>query len=262
MFLLLFTAITITAIAQKGHDKDKKEHGQGHGKDQENHGTGKADKEHGNPHQDMNDDKDEHGNGNDKGNNGHHKGEKDDHGKMDGRGINGNGRGNDVIHFDDGKPGNNVYYNWTPATFRERAKIRNQEKVTICHKINGSDQPPVTLSVSINALQAHLNHGDTRGTCPAVAKSRYSDTYIQKRNAYYNNLVRAQEQVAYSRSMLDYARARLQASQIELARLRQQNRDAAAIQRKEAAVVEVQQNVSVMETLIGTATTLLVNKFL
>jgi len=33
------------------------------------------------------------------------------------------------------------------------------EKVTICHKSNN------TLSVSVNALQAHLNHGDTEGAC-------------------------------------------------------------------------------------------------
>ena len=33
------------------------------------------------------------------------------------------------------------------------------KNVTICHK--GKE-----MTVSINALQAHLNHGDTEGPCP------------------------------------------------------------------------------------------------
>ena len=37
------------------------------------------------------------------------------------------------------------------------------EKVTICHKPNGPD--PQTLEVSVNALPAHLAHGDTLSPC-------------------------------------------------------------------------------------------------
>ena len=45
------------------------------------------------------------------------------------------------------------------------------EKVTICHKSNN------TLSVSVNALQAHLNHGDTEGACENFdTDSENSDT--------------------------------------------------------------------------------------
>lgn len=37
--------------------------------------------------------------------------------------------------------------------------VNNKRKVTICHK------GKVTLSISANALQAHLNHGDHIGLC-------------------------------------------------------------------------------------------------
>lgn len=37
------------------------------------------------------------------------------------------------------------------------------EKVTLCHKPGTSDE--ATITVSINALDAHLAHGDTEGEC-------------------------------------------------------------------------------------------------
>jgi hypothetical protein len=37
------------------------------------------------------------------------------------------------------------------------------QKITICHQTgNGGSQ---TITVNINALQAHLNHGDVLGAC-------------------------------------------------------------------------------------------------
>ena len=41
----------------------------------------------------------------------------------------------------------------------------NNEKVTLCHK--GKN----TITISANALPAHLNHGDTRGTCSEITYS-------------------------------------------------------------------------------------------
>src|SRR5262245_45630749 len=41
---------------------------------------------------------------------------------------------------------------------KQTEKEKENEKVTICHKGH-------TISVSKNALQAHLNHGDTLGPC-------------------------------------------------------------------------------------------------
>jgi len=41
----------------------------------------------------------------------------------------------------------------------------NNKKVTVCHKIPGSMGKSQTLSISRNALEHHLDHGDVEGTC-------------------------------------------------------------------------------------------------
>jgi hypothetical protein len=40
-----------------------------------------------------------------------------------------------------------------------------QDKVTICHRTGSKKKPFVTITVSRNALKAHLKHGDTVGPC-------------------------------------------------------------------------------------------------
>ena len=42
-------------------------------------------------------------------------------------------------------------------------------KVTICHHTHSHTNPFVTITVSENAVPAHLGHGDTIGACPTVA---------------------------------------------------------------------------------------------
>jgi hypothetical protein len=39
-------------------------------------------------------------------------------------------------------------------------------KVTICHHTGSKKHPTETITVSENALRAHLAHGDTLGPCP------------------------------------------------------------------------------------------------
>jgi hypothetical protein len=39
-------------------------------------------------------------------------------------------------------------------------------KVTICHQTGSGTNPGVTITVSQNALPAHMRHGDTLGPCP------------------------------------------------------------------------------------------------
>lgn len=51
-----------------------------------------------------------------------------------------------------------LYFN--PANY-----IQNGNWVTICHIPPGNPNNPQTITISINALQAHLNHGDFIGPC-------------------------------------------------------------------------------------------------
>jgi hypothetical protein len=40
------------------------------------------------------------------------------------------------------------------------------KKITICHHTGSKKHPTETITVSENALRAHLAHGDTLGPCP------------------------------------------------------------------------------------------------
>ena len=66
-------------------------------------------------------------------------------------------------------------------------------KVTICHHTHSQTNPFVTITVSQNALPAHLGHGDTVGACssappaapvaPAAAAHRLKKAHKAKHNA-------------------------------------------------------------------------------
>src|SRR6476659_6543257 len=53
---------------------------------------------------------------------------------------------------------------WDGNNYYDAKGPKGNKKVTLCHKPNGSDYP-VTINVSVNALKAHLNHGDYEGEC-------------------------------------------------------------------------------------------------
>jgi hypothetical protein len=50
------------------------------------------------------------------------------------------------------------------------------EKVIICHIPSGNPANAHTITVSANALDAHLAHGDTRGPCPVTSVDTTTDT--------------------------------------------------------------------------------------
>ncbi len=201
--------------------------------------------------QGRNDEKNNNGNNNAPGNNNHNDDKDRD------------GKGNNGKNDDNKNNGNNDRdnsYDWNTQTFKDRNKIRNKDKVTICHKFNRNNEPGVAIRVSSNALKAHMSHGDVMGDCPSVKDGRYSDIFMRKRNDYYDNMQQGQEQVLYSRSILNYAMTRLVNSRSQLATYQNNNMPKADIERKQAIVLELEQNVSLLETLVGAAVTMLVNK--
>ena len=169
----------------------------------------------------------------------------------------GKGRGAGAAHI----PDRDVYYHWTPDTWDTRDQYRNAGKVTVCHKLNGSENP-VTINISSHALQAHLNHGDAQGECPAYTDNRYDTDYWNRRTDYYNFLGQQYDQVVYSQSVLDYALQRLGLAQQQLVTMQNGNYPPEEINRKQVVVTELQQNVSLLEQLLGVAANLVVNKLM
>lgn len=251
--VLIIAAVTFTASTQQEKDKnnEKKQQPNQAKKDVKNN-QGKNDVKN---NQGKNDVKDNQGK----------KDVMDNHGKNDMKDNNGKNDNDNNVKNDDkmnkGHQDRDYGYEWDRETFKDRKKIKSKEKVTVCHKFNRDNEPAVTIRVSSNALKAHMNHGDVMGECPTVSDRRFSDDFLRKRTDYYNNLQESEEKVLYSRSILDYALARLTDSRTQLATYRNNNMPLADIERKQAAVLELEQNVSLLETLIGAAVTMVVNKF-
>jgi hypothetical protein len=257
--ILLVAALTLTASAQPGkNNKENKEQQQNPGK-----GNGHANK--GNSGNSNTKNEQPHAKMNGQGNQGkkenasvYGKDRKDDNRNKE---LHGNhARADNRNLGQTGKDQEQYGYNWNRENFKERQKIRNQDKVTICHKFNNDNEPAVTIRVSANALKAHMNHGDVMGECPTITDKRFSDIFIRNRRDYYNTVSTTQDQVYYSRSILDYALGRLTNSRLQLANMQNNNLPLADIQRKQATVGELEQNVSLLETVLGVATNLIANK--
>jgi hypothetical protein len=244
IILLAFAVVTFTALAQKGKEnkgkgnKEQGSNGKGNGnkeKDKGNEGNGNKDHNNGKG----NDDKNNNGNGDN---------DKNDNGNKD---------------HDNGKGKMKDGFAWDRETFKDRKSIRNNmNKVTICHKTGKNNDPGVTIRVSENALKAHMNHGDVQGDCPAVTGSTFSDVFIKRRTDYYTVLQNSQEQVVYSRSVLDYALERLTGAKSQLVVLQNNKAPVADIEKKRVLVVDLEQNVSLLQTLIGVTANLVADKLM
>lgn len=261
---LLVTAIGVSAFQQDKGKGNQKEQKQDKGKDQNKGNQGKDNAKNDNPG------KSDQGN---KGND--YRANKDNQGRgnSDNAGKGNDNRGNGNNDNDNG-PGNSdrakikmskndkgrPIYVFDQETFRNRDEyFGKNKKVTICHKFNG-DEPPVNINVSVNAQEAHLNHGDILGECPAINNGVFSDIFLDRRNEYYNILQRNYEQQVYSRSILDYALDRLGIYRTELATLQSSGAPASVVQSRQVAIVDLEQNVSLLERVLGVAATLAVNE--
>lgn len=52
---------------------------------------------------------------------------------------------------------------------RPAAALQYPKKVTICHRTGSTKNPFVTITVSRNAVPAHLRHGDRLGRCGTLS---------------------------------------------------------------------------------------------
>jgi hypothetical protein len=250
--VLIITGAAITAYAQQKENKGKKEEKQAQVKNngkQSNQGKGKSDNNKDNAQAD---------NSNRKGNNGKNNANVNN-AKNNGNNGNNSDKNNNSRNDKNNNNGKDGY-SWNDDNFKDRKKLKDQEKVTICHKVNNNNEPGVTLRVSANAVKAHMSHGDMQGECAAVTNGRFSDIFLRKRTDYYNTLQNSYEQVSYSRSILDYAVQKLTNSRLQLANMQNNNVPLAELQRKQQTVNELQQNVSLLETLIGVTANLVINK--
>ena len=245
--LIAFSAFNPQQEQGKGNQKKEQQQNKGNkGQDKGNQGQGNKDQDKGN--QGKNDDKP----GLSK-NTGNNKNDKVDNRDDRGQGNNEN-KNKDVVF--------NRNFKWDRETFKDRDKIKKQDKVTICHKFNRANEQPVTIRISSSAVDAHMNHGDVMGDCPDVVNDRngFSEGFWKIRNRYYNSLYENQDQVYYSRSILDYALERLGFARQQLVVDRNSGLPVAVLERRQATVVELEQNVSLLETLLGVAATLVANK--
>ena len=99
-----------------------------------------------------------------------------------------------------------------------------------------------------------------QGTCPNVNNRGLSDIFIKRRNDYYSSIIEGHDQVLYSESVLDYALRRLAESRLQLDQYRASGMPADEIRRREATVLELEQNTSLLETLLGAAAALVVDR--
>ncbi|MEO7446080.1 MAG: hypothetical protein ABIT96_13920 [Ferruginibacter sp.] len=264
LFAAAALALTVPSQPGKGNKGNKENKGQQVQQKGNNKGQGKMDK--GNNGQQGNGMKNET-HGKDNKNDNH-----DNKGMGKNMNDNHNGKGNnEKMHMDEkagmsGRMGNmnrdyrSYGYDWNRENFKDRNKLRTKDKVTICHKFNQANEPAVNITVSSNALKAHMAHGDIMGSCPAVNNSVFSDVFLRNRTDYYNRIEDTRDQVYYSQSILDYALQRLTNSRSQLSTMQNNNVAQADIQRKQATVNNLEQNVSLLEVALNLAAGYLTNR--
>ncbi|MEJ6981031.1 hypothetical protein WG906_11245 [Pedobacter sp. P351] len=143
-----------------------------------------------------------------------------------------------------------VDIDWNLNDFANRKHPKDQKKVTICHSPSSDKSNGVTINVSENALQAHRNHGDQLGNCTIDYSDRWSDRYIRSRENVYNTYEQTWETMSYSEALLRLAATKLLGIKTNLDRNRT-TLTSNEIQRREALILDLQNNVYSLENQLG-----------
>lgn len=262
--LIILTMLEFATLQpQKENNKGNKgNNSQGDGKGQNQKNDNRS---QGNNNSQENDDrgKDNQGKGrnNEDRDNGNRNNQSGNSNKNDGRGnsdknsdkTNGNdnkgkskneGRGRETIRWD-----RDESINWGFDDFKSRKRPKDLKKVAVCHS-TGGDSFPVSINISENALQAHLNHGDQTGSCTTNYSERWPQNYVRTRENVYNAYENTWESMSYSEALVRYAAEKLLGIRSNLQRDRS-TLSAQEIQRREALILDLQTNVTGLESQIG-----------
>lgn len=246
---LLFAVLSFT-ILQPGNGKGNKDQShKGNGKGE----NGKEDRGRENDHQpgekeNQSDGKHPNGSGkNDK---------RDEHAD---NGPHGKGNSDKNMHAENGK-GNmkgskeNIHWgfddgiDWNFSNFASRKHPKDLKKVSICHQTGGSY--PVNITVSENAVQAHLKHGDQIGNCN-FNFGGWPKNYITSREDVYNSYENTWESMSYSEALLKIAMDKLLGVKTDLNNNRSRL-SAQEIQRRELLIMDLQNNTNALNSQLGT----------
>lgn len=159
-----------------------------------------------------------------------------------------NSRGNGNSRMKNGKRDVNI--DWNLDGFSNWKHPKDRKKVTICHNPSGNNSNGVTISVSENALQAHLNHGDQTGNCTVDYSDRWSPDYIRSRENVYNVYEQTWETMSYSEALLKLALEKLLGVRTDLDRNRSRY-TTQELQRREELVYDLENNVLLLQNQLG-----------
>ena len=173
----------------------------------------------------------------------------------DNRGSDKNNKGNDNDNGKGKSRRENVKWdrdeniNWGFDNYASRKGPKDHKKVTICHN-TGDSEFPVMINVSENAVKAHMNHGDQMGNCTTNYSNRWNDNYIRSRENVYNTYENTWETMSYSEALLRFAADKLLGIKSSF-QTQRPTLSAQEIQRKEALILDLQNNVNSLENQLA-----------
>lgn len=144
-----------------------------------------------------------------------------------------------------------VDVDWNVNDFKNRKNPKDQKKVSVCHKpSDGDEKNGVTINISENALKAHIAHGDKMGDCTVDYGDRWSKDYVKSRENVYNTYEQTWERMSYGEALTRLAAEKLLGIRSNLDRSRT-TMAAPEIQRREALILDLQNNLNAMNNQLG-----------